>query len=451
MLAHRFSILLSTSLLCSALIGCGTSSNGLRTTVGTPSPTQKPGGISGKVHGGQQPVSSSHVYLYAVGASGYGQAATSLLSTGSNVQFDTHSNGYVVTDAGGDFSITGDYNCPGSTSLIYVLALGGNPGLAAGTNNAAIALAVALGNCGTIKANASNMTVMVNEVTTVAAAYALAGFMTSPTQVSSSSTNLGGITNAFTTANLLANVSTGTTPLTTPSGNGVLPQAELNTLADILATCVNSDGTNACTSLFSATAVSGVAPADTLQLALNIAHNPWDSLGSLALPQAPFQPTLPNAPNDWTVAINYTGGGIATPQSIAIDAAGNAWVANATNSITELSAATGAALSGTNGFSATGLDAPVSFAIDTTGGVWIANCGDPCTGSGQPSSVTVLSTNGQIANSYTSTGFRGSYAIALSGANEAWIANSLGSGLTKLNSSGGTAIVSTIGSNSFIR
>src|ERR1019366_2169185 len=144
--------------------------------------------------------------------------------------------------------------------------------------------------------------------------------------------------------------------------------------------------------------------------------------------------------NDWTVAITYTGNGIATPQSIAIDASGNAWIANTTNTITELSAGSGVPLSGATGFGASGLDAPVSLAIGATGSLWIANCGDPCSGSGNPSTITVLSPNGQSSSSYTSSGLNGAYAIAVSGSNQAWVANSLGSSLTQLNPSGTTAI-----------
>jgi len=446
-LALALSAALSLSLLSIALVGCGTGINGFATSPPAAAPAKLPGGISGIVHGGAQPIGSAHVYLYAVATTGYGQPATSLLMTGSNVQFDTNGNGYVLTGTNGSFSITGDYNCPSNTSLVYLLALGGNPGLAAGTNNAAIALANALGNCSTIKANAASTVVTLNELTTVAAAYALAGFMTAPTQVGSSAANLAGITNAFTTAGLLGNSATGSAPVSTPSGNGTVPQAELYTLADLLAGCVNSDGTTTCAPILSAAAVNGVTPANTLQVALNIAHYPANNVGPLAAlvpTQSPFVPKLTGAPNDWTVAITYTGNGLATPQSLAIDAAGNAWVANATNTVTELSAATGAPLSGTAGFSAAGLDAPVSLAIDTTGNIWIANCGNPCSGSGQSSTVTVLSANGQTSSTYPSTGFNGSYALALSGANEVWVANSLGSSLTKLNSSGSTTIASAI-------
>jgi sugar lactone lactonase YvrE len=435
-------------LAVATLIGCGVSTINPVTVPGTPVlPAQAAGGVSGVVHGGSQVIGSSHVYLYAVAATGYGQPAISLLGTGSNVQLDANGSGYVQTDTNGKFSLTGDYNCPSTTSLVYLLAVGGNPGLKAGTNNASISLMTALGNCSAIKANAATTVVTLNELTTVAAAYALSGFAASATQIGSSATNLNGITNAFTTAGLLASTATGVSFTTTPSGNGIVPQVELNTLADILAACVNSDGTTLCPQLFAATTVNGVAPTDTFQAILNAAHTPAlqvAPLMKLVPAQAPFLPTLSTAPNDWTVAISFAGNGLATPQAVAIDAGGNAWVANASNTITELSAGTGTPVSGVGGFSASGLDAPVSLAIDTTGNVWIANCGNPCSGSGNPSSVTVLAPGGTTSSNYTSVAFNGAYALAISGLNEPWVANSLGSSLTKLNSAGGTTIPATV-------
>src|ERR1019366_9144135 len=84
------------------------------------------------------------------------------------------------------------------------------------------------------------------EVSTVAAAYAFAGFATDAVHVSSSGTPLAkvGIQNAFANAANLATLSTGQA-LATPPGNpnGAAPQANVNTLANILASCVNTDGT----------------------------------------------------------------------------------------------------------------------------------------------------------------------------------------------------------------
>jgi hypothetical protein len=79
--------------------------------------------LRGSVHGGQQPVSSAAIQLYTVGTTGDGSAATPLLTTA------------VLTDGGGNFTITGDYTCPSAASLIYMVASGGNPGLSAGSAN----------------------------------------------------------------------------------------------------------------------------------------------------------------------------------------------------------------------------------------------------------------------------------------------------------------------------
>jgi hypothetical protein len=440
---------------CSILAGCGM---GTSSTVAKATGIQAPvlGAISGRVHGGQQPITLASIYLYAVAQNGYGQAATSLLA-GPGVATDGNGHGYVSTNTMGNFSISGDYTCPSGTSLVYILSAGGNPGMTTGTNNQAAMLGVALGNCATLKQNASTTYINIDEVTTVALAYALSGFMTSATHVGASSTNLAGITNAFATANLLANAATGTAPLLTPAGNGAVPQAELNTLANALSPCVNSDGTvsgpespTACYKLFAAARVGNVTPGDTLQAILNVAQNPANNVGAVAMvatADAPFQPTLNSAPNDWTVGITYTGGGIGTPQGLAIDAGGNAWVANAGNSVAELGAGSGAALSGASGFGAVGLDAPVSVAIDTTGQVWVANCGNACSGSGHASSVTVLAANGASSSNYTSSGFNAAYAVALSGANQVWVANAAGSSLTQLNSAGSTVIAQDLAAN----
>ncbi len=94
--------------------------------------------FGGHIFGGSQPVSNASIQLYTPGTNGYGSASTPLL------------NQPVTTDANGFFSITGDYSCPSATSPVYLVATGGNPGLAPGTNNSAIALMGLLGQCGTL-------------------------------------------------------------------------------------------------------------------------------------------------------------------------------------------------------------------------------------------------------------------------------------------------------------
>ena len=333
--------------------------------------------LAGRVHGGQQPVSGAQVYLYAAGTGGYGTPARSMLQ----------GSGFVTTDANGDFSITGDYNCQNGDQ-VYLLSTGGNPGLSAGTNNAAIALMSALGPCSALS---STTFVTVNEVSTVVAAYALAGFMTSPTGLSSSGTTLAkvGVTNAFLNAANLANTTSGAVNTATPSGNGSVPAAEINTLADILAACVNSDGTgSACSTLFTATTSSGsAAPTNTAQAILNIAHNPGINVGALynlGTPISPFQPTLASAPHDWSVAVTFTGGGLTSQLTgdLNVDGLGNVWVITEDQSfvpgrsqdIGHISVfdPTGTPLSA-NGYTAelTGSNGIQSFAIDRFNNAWL--------------------------------------------------------------------------------
>ena len=95
-----------------------------------------PGVLAGSMHGGEQPISGVAVQLYAVGTGGDGSASTALL---------THP---VTSDLNGNFIITGDYTCPSSTALVYLVGTGGNPGLGAGMNNPQMALMAALGQCG---------------------------------------------------------------------------------------------------------------------------------------------------------------------------------------------------------------------------------------------------------------------------------------------------------------
>ena len=146
--------------------------------------------LKGLVRGGQQPVTGAKVYLFAAGTAGYTSLPTSLLA-GTGVTVDSNGNGYVLTDGNGNFSLQGDITCPSASSQVYVEAIGGNPGLAAGTNNAALAMMAALGSCGSLN---SGTYIFLNEVTTVGAAYALGQFANIGTTdgFSTSSTNVVG-------------------------------------------------------------------------------------------------------------------------------------------------------------------------------------------------------------------------------------------------------------------
>ena len=73
---------------------------------------------------------------------------------------------------------------------------------------------------------------------------------------------------------------------------------------------------------------NGVNAPDTATAALNIAHNPGANVATLfglQTADSPFQPPLPTTPlpNDFTIAVSYSGAGMNSPVPIAIDAAGN--------------------------------------------------------------------------------------------------------------------------------
>jgi hypothetical protein len=304
--------------------------------------------LHGAVHGGQQHITGASIYLFAPGTTGYNSSPTSLLNTSDvGVSTDTNGDGYVTTDSNGNFSITGDYACPAS-NLVYLVSLGGNPGLPLGTNNTALALMAALAPCSSLS---SSTFININEISTVAAATALSHFINFPaggtmnlsTQgVATSSTNLTGLTNAFGTAGNLANLTTGLAYTVTPGGLGNVPQSEINTLADILSVCVNSNGTSgSCSSLFAAATPSGgTAPTNTLQAALSIARDPASNVATLFNLQPstpPFLPVLPvqyntftgtytGVPNDWTLAIVYGSTSWSSPNGVAADSTGDIWV-----------------------------------------------------------------------------------------------------------------------------
>jgi hypothetical protein len=347
--------LVGMEVLVLLLVSCG---QGVQTTPTMPQ-------VQGAVHGGQQPVVGANIALFAAGSSGYGSANTSILSS------------TVTSNSNGNFSITGLYTCPSASAQMYLVATGGNSG--AGTNSS-LALMAALGSCSNLS---SSTFVDINEVTTVAAAYALAPFMatnsgTPGASIGASSTNSQGLSQAFTTASNLVNVASGKPGGASLPSSATVPSTELYTLADILATCVNSNGISGeCSALFAdATPSGGTAPQNTIDAIFDIAQNPSNNvtaLYNLVTGTPPFQPTLGAAPNDWTVAINYTDATLSAPQALVVDSSGNIWVGNTGgNSLTKFSNG-GTVLSGTLGYTGGGLSTPRWATIDTGGNIWLSN------------------------------------------------------------------------------
>jgi hypothetical protein len=367
--------ILLTSLVAT-LVGCG---------YGNPfSMSEQPSpAFSGTVMGGSQIITGASIQAWAAGVSGYGSQATFLASTTS------------LND--GSFSFgTGAYTCPTNTSIpVYITATGGNPGNSSGNSNPKILLVAMLGSCSA----AANAHVHMNEITTVAAAYAMSGFINpanfglaaktaagdsigtsysaTPTYAANNN-NIVGLNNAVANAGVLANTTNGTSPGTTT--NGTVDVAKVNTLANILASCVNSDptgGATQCSTLFTDVSPStGTAATNTFEAAYYLCQNPTNSASSpatvlgLASTLSPFQPTLAAAPTDWTVGVNYTATGMTAGQRLAIDPIGNVWVTSANSTsggqVTEFGP-TGSVLNtftGSFGSPAVTLTSPTGIAID---------------------------------------------------------------------------------------
>ena len=152
----------------------------------------------------------------------------------------------------------------------------------------------------------------INELTTIAAVWSLAPFMSSYSSIGSGPTDTAALASAFTLASEYVNTTTGTSPgLNVPAG-ATVPVAQLNTLADILSTCVNSAGGVAgdgsvCGTLFaSATPNGGTPPVEVIGAGLNIANHSDSEcfrliLGLAPATGAPFVPMMAAAPADWTV------------------------------------------------------------------------------------------------------------------------------------------------------
>ncbi|MGD0404052.1 MAG: hypothetical protein ABSB66_12745 [Candidatus Acidiferrales bacterium] len=278
---------------------------------------------SGTVMGGLVPVCDSTIQLYAVGTTGDGSASTPLL-TGAPV----------VTDSSGNFKLP-SFTCPTPGSLVYITASGGNPGLAAGTDNTAILMMTALGACSTVT---SSKNIVINELTTVASIFALETYMTSPTEIGSSSANAADLAHDFASVNELVDTTAGTIPgPALPAGDSVTATA-LNTLGDILAACVETAGGvagdgSACGNLFTAATppapITGgaaipnsrapqvfltraraaktgaqpeaagepVAPTNTATATQSMAANPFNNVTALiavASPTGPYEPQEPS-------------------------------------------------------------------------------------------------------------------------------------------------------------
>ena len=298
--------------LCLHLSGCGVGSGVQRAPASQAA-------VSGHLHGGQQPINGASVQLYAVSSGGDGLASVPLLNT------------LAKTDAAGSFSIT-TYTCPPGNPLVYLSATGGNPGLAPGTQNSAAALMAALGPCQSVT---SSTYVAMNELTTVASVWSLAPFMSSYKSVGSAPADAEQLANGFALANQMVDMATGNTPGPSLPEGAVVPTLMLNTLANLIAACINSPGGHSndgtvCGKLFAlAVSSNGIAPTNTVDALLNIAGHPSANTANqfqIIPPYAVFGPSLTSPPATWSLPVSLPApvttnsfqlGGLISPATVA--------------------------------------------------------------------------------------------------------------------------------------
>lgn len=368
---------LASALCVTGLTGCGANGN---FTQGL-GPDTAVVGLGGTVHGGPNPVSGAAVTLYAT---------TTIASPSSGNNYGYGQPGTVLgttsTDSTGHFTFTGDASKCTAGQQAYIVAAGGNTG--SNSSNSAALLMAALGPCSGLT---DTTAVIIDEPTTIAAAYALSGFMTvsgttvdisapaknnaataACTVVSNATTacTASGLAHAFLNAANLVNKTTGAVNSTVSTGStiqAIVPQMLINSLANSVEACVNSNGdtttpTAPCTILMTNTSTAAIAinpslsaPTNTLQALLDLAQYPSEATGStgtgapvsnsataLVIPSAAttalfnvansnayYAPALTAAPLDFTIAIEYQfspAGTAVAPWGLGTDINDNAYV-----------------------------------------------------------------------------------------------------------------------------
>ncbi len=401
---------------------------------------------------------------------------------------------YVTTDGNGNFAVGGDYTCTAGQQ-VYMVAVAGNPGLtgsapkatfsansntitvtsatgisigstasgsgvsgtvtavsgttvtlsnkttAAGSgvsvtfsvyNTGAVQMA-ALGQCPASGSMASQVPYLViNEVTTVAFGYAVGGFATTAYNVSSDASGETAIATAFGNANNIVTLADGqANAVIAGNSNSAAPQGKINALANILATCVNTQPVSStqtssqCTQLFSlAKTSSGTAATDEANAIFNIVHNQAQNVAAiwnLGGSTGPFGP-VSGQPTDWTMPITYksvistpdtTSPITSGPYNMAFDANGNAWIGDRVNGVVEI-AAQGAVTTYSN--SKYGFKMVKGVAVSPQdGSIWVSDYGNSdvyvmdSTGAHLATITLHLTSNGPVLTAFARNPAGGNY------------------------------------------
>ena len=190
---------------------------------------------------------------------------------------------------------------------MYLTATGGNPGLTAGTNNAAIVMIAAITDCNTLKNNAATTFVFVDEVTTIGSLAALYPYASSSGALSATSGQVTAFNTAFRRCRSIRTRRAGSAPGPSLPGGYYASSTEINTLGDIARRrALTRRPELNCSTLFNLTKSGSVAPTNIAGAIVNILNNPTQNtapLFGLGGAVVPFQPELGVAPTSWSLPI----------------------------------------------------------------------------------------------------------------------------------------------------
>jgi hypothetical protein len=427
----------------------------------TPQPSAAQAGsdvLRGTASAAGQPLADAHVVLYAGSPTTVEGLATS------------------TTDSDGSFELPYD---PPASGVLYVEV----------TTRASPALMLrsvvgVLGDGGGVTPLTVS-TSSVNELTTVATAFALAQF-TDEQGIAGPSPGLENA--AATVFNLVDPVEGTAGGVVTNQDNGASNDtlATMGTLANLVSLCGADTGPECDEILRLTTPPGGIEPQNTAQAILTLALHPTlapDELFALARTASVVEPALTAAPAAWTLVLLYTESDLYASGRIAIDRKGNVWSSNnwlpgtqdPSPYVTVLSpvgeptlgspiegggmkggawgaaitpegsawfgsfggdamsqySADGSPVSPDAGWTDGGLSHPQGVAVDQRGNIWIANNYGPESAPGQGNVVVYPGGDPEKAITITGGGLNHPFAVQIDGFGRAWVTNA-GEGGAKL-------------------
>jgi len=257
---------------CSSLMGCA------GRTIPADVALMLAAHVTGKVHGGEQPVIGATIQLFDASQNG-----APLISSPP------------VSDANGDFTITGLWSGCQPNDQLYLVAQGGDPG--SGVNDDLILMS-AVGTCADLTSGSS---VSINEVTTVATIVAFKNFF-DPMSSTTGGYIFGGDTPEYNHFLAMVNPGAG---VAQPGPD----QPTLDALANSITPCVNLASNNGdnwqCNGLINDSSTqwrfAGV-PLDSAVAVYSVIGSPTHAptnVFNYAPSNPPFVPTLISAPSSW--------------------------------------------------------------------------------------------------------------------------------------------------------